>query len=355
MSVGGGHDHGLKLRAGELVHVRSAAEILSTLDSNGRLGALPFMPEMLQYCGKQYRVHKRAHKTCDTIHSSGGRRMQNTVHLADLRCDGASHGGCQARCLLFWKEAWLERVHPSFLRRGALRIGKLFGGDQRAPAGTGSDPVTLDGLHRSTKSSADCPASGEEVYACQATDLLKASRPLRWWDVRQYIEDVTSGNVTLLQVFSALLYFVIKRTLKFGAYRAQLWTYNRIHGWMGEPAFPFRGGELKKTPTGTLNLQPGEFVQIKTNQEILETLDHRSKNRGLLFDFEEAAYCGGRYEVLQRVEHIINEKTGKMMWLPGECVMLNGVTCRALYSDRRIFCPRGVYSYWREIWLRRVG
>jgi hypothetical protein len=43
-----------------------------------------------------------------------------------------------------------------------------------------------------------------------------------------------------------------------------------------------------------------------------------------------------------------------MMRLPGECIMLEGVICQALHSDCRIFCPRGVYGYWREIWLRRV-
>src|SRR5271167_3755026 len=107
----------LNLRAAELVEVRSEAEILSTLDSNGRLDALPFMPEMLAYCGKQFRVYKRADKTCDTIsYTPSARRMRNTVHLETLRCDGSAHGGCQARCFLFWKESWLKRVQPGFLR-----------------------------------------------------------------------------------------------------------------------------------------------------------------------------------------------------------------------------------------------
>ena len=39
--------------------------------------------------------------------------MHNTVHLRRTRCDGAAHGGCQAACLLFWKEAWLERVEAN--------------------------------------------------------------------------------------------------------------------------------------------------------------------------------------------------------------------------------------------------
>jgi hypothetical protein len=104
-----------------------------------------------------------------------------------------------------------------------------------------------------------------------------------------------------------------------------------------------------------LNLQPGELVQIKTHDEILETLDKRNKNRGLFFDVEMAPFCNGEFRVLQRVDRIISEKTGKMTTLPGGCVMLEGVICKAMYSDRRIACPRSIYSYWREIWLKRVG
>ena len=30
--------------------------------------------------------------------------------ILDLRCDGKAYGGCQAACLIFWKEAWLKPV-----------------------------------------------------------------------------------------------------------------------------------------------------------------------------------------------------------------------------------------------------
>ena len=75
---------------------------------------------------------------------------------------------------------------------------------------------------------------------------------------------------------------------------------------------------------------------------------------GLLFDLEEVPYCGGQYKVRNRVDRIVNEKTGKLTQLPGASVILDGVVCKALYSDCRIFCPRSVFCYWREIWLKRV-
>src|SRR5207245_1707329 len=96
-----------QLKAGDWIQVRTKEEILATLDQHGELDGMPFMPEMLAFCGKRLQVYKRAHKTCDTVFPVRGRRLDRTVHLA-TRCDGQAHGGCQAGCLLFWKEAWLR-------------------------------------------------------------------------------------------------------------------------------------------------------------------------------------------------------------------------------------------------------
>jgi hypothetical protein len=79
----------LGLCAGDWVEVRNIEEILATPDGRDGLDALPFMPEMLQYCGRRFRVVKSAHKAGDTILTSRNRRMKNAVHLEGLRCDGS--------------------------------------------------------------------------------------------------------------------------------------------------------------------------------------------------------------------------------------------------------------------------
>src|SRR5579859_4615199 len=101
------------LRRGDLVEVRSAAEILATLDDRGELEAVPFMPEMIRSCGQRFKVTARAERVCDTIVWPGTRSMADTVLLEDRRCDGSGHGGCAAECLLYWKEAWLRLVTPN--------------------------------------------------------------------------------------------------------------------------------------------------------------------------------------------------------------------------------------------------
>jgi hypothetical protein len=84
------------------------------------------------------------------------------------------------------------------------------------------------------------------------------------------------------------------------------------------------------------------------------TLNSQLRNRGLGFDVEMVPYQNGQYRVLRRIEKIINEKTGEMMKLPNPCIVLDGVTCSGNYSNYRMFCPRAIYPYWREIWLKRA-
>ena len=110
------------LRPGDIVELRPAAEILATLDDDGALDEMPFMPEMLQYMGRRFTVSKRVEKICDTIAATGSRRMQDTVYLEDLRCDGSGHGGCQAGCLIYWKPGLsASTATPSEASRPILR------------------------------------------------------------------------------------------------------------------------------------------------------------------------------------------------------------------------------------------
>ena len=65
-------------------------------------------------------------------------------------------------------------------------------------------------------------------------------------------------------------------------------------------------------------------------------------------------YCGGTFTVQRRVQKIINERSGKMMSLPGECIVLDDVVCSGRFSRWRLLCPRAITPYWREIWLEPV-
>jgi hypothetical protein len=329
-------DEQLDLRVGELVEVKSPEEILATLDERGRLDALPFMPEMLQFAGRRFRVQKRAFKGCDQIDHSGMRRMERAVHLEGTRCDGQAHGGCQAGCLIYWKEGWLKRVPAD----GAAAPAP-------PPARPAGPAPTLETLERATRPEGAGP--DDELFSCQATELLEAMPTrIRAFDPRQYVEDLTSGNARLLPVLRGLLVRAFNKYQKLSMrlLPRRLW----IHGGA---YYPFIDGRIEhgRTPKETLGLQVGELVEVKSKEEIFATLDKNQQNRGLRFDAEALRYCGRRARVVRRVTRIIDDPTGKMIHIPGDCLVLEGFVCLADFHQN---CPRAIHQYWREIWLRRV-
>lgn len=342
-----------KLHAGDWVEVRTKEEILSTLDKNAQLEGMPFMPEMFAFCGKRFQVYKRAHKTCDTVFPTRGRRVADAVHL-ETRCDGSAHDGCQASCMIFWKTAWLKPINGNSAEDAVVRAEAQA--EQRA-APTNPACIESDVFARTR---VDKQEGAEPVYVCQATQLPYATTDLDWWDFRQYAEDYSSGNIGLWRMVCGGVYFLYLAVSNAGVGlgRPMRWFYDHLYPlWRGSP-FPRRHGKIPEgqpTPTYPLDLQPGELVRIKPYKEILSTLDTRDRNRGLYFDAEEVPYCGGTYRVLKRVTKIINERTGTMRQLKNPCFTLDSVICRSRYSGCRLFCPRSIYAYWREIWLERVG
>jgi hypothetical protein len=172
----------LDLKPGDLVAVRSAAEIAVSLDLDGKLNGLPFMAEMQKYCGRQFRVLRRADSTC-----AGGqpRRIENTVHLESLRCDGSAHYGCQAACLLLWKEAWLQRVVESPNGNGhpAARNG-------HASASIKSAEPNLNGHAVDSDRPSVARVRSDQKLVCQATELNSASCPLLLGRTSNYLAGV---------------------------------------------------------------------------------------------------------------------------------------------------------------------
>lgn len=293
-----------------LVRVRSLPEILSTLDRDGMLDALPFMPEMAGYCGRRFRVTKRLERACEES-KRGMRRIRNVVFLDKLRCDGSHHGGCQKRCRLFWKEAWLTTQDN----------------EEDLPGGVTDSRTQMAAL---------TTVRGDGQYVCQATELVRATTPLAPIDLMSYVRDIRSKTYTIPELAQGLFYAVF---LRFRYYLT------------GTPYRYFQGEQVQ-TPSESLNLQPGEWVQVKTREEIRATLDVNGMNRGLHFRLDLLPYCGGTYRVLDRVDRMVYEPTGKIIHLK-DTVILEDCTCKGCHSIKG-GCPRDNFNFWREIWLRRV-
>ncbi|MDA8250032.1 MAG: hypothetical protein M0Z28_12760 [Rhodospirillales bacterium] len=312
-----------RLRPGDRVALRSPAEILSTLDAGGTLGGVPFMPEMLQNYGRVLTVAKRVEKICDTISPVASRRMADVVFLDDLRCDGGGHGGCQAACRIYWKDAWLARMAPNAL-------------PPRRP-----DPAALAALARAAEANARQP-DNPDLYRCQATEARRATTALAGWDVRQYAREAQSGNITWGRLARLFLVRILPWELRSLLRRPAA----------GLPRPRRMAGTPKSVP---LNLQPGEWVEVRSAAEIARTLDAKNTNRGLYFSAPEmATECGKRFRVRRRLSRIIEESSGRMLIFRNDCIELEGPVCTGERSIGRWFCAREIYPYWREAWLKRV-
>jgi len=308
----------LDLRAGEWVEIRSRDEILATLDSNGELDYLPFMPEMEAFYGRRVRVFRRVDKIFDWITSSGLRRMRDTVILEGLRCDGDYHSGCQADCPILWKEAWLRRASTKEKA------------DDMPAAGS---PTQMDLRQFTTRIDAE---TSETRFVCQLSRLPMASTPTPWTYPPNLLRELLSGNVRIGPFFAYIAIF----------------AFNGVQRRIRGSRFPVLAhSKSQTTPHTVLDLQPGELVRIKTKREIEQTLNSQFKNRGLWFDKEMTRFCGGQYKVLARVNRQIDERTGKMITIGTPCITLEGVTATGEYFE---FAPLDERIYWREIWLERV-
>lgn len=312
------------MRAGDRVQLRSPAEILATLDEGGLLDGLPFMPEMLGFFGRPFTVEAQVERACDTVGYTGVRRLKDTVILDDLRCNGSGHAGCQAQCRLYWKEAWL---------RPASDNGRVEATTDDAFAQL--ERLALANVHRPTST------PEEPTFRCQATELLRASEPVGWWSVRSLSHEFTGGNVGLWKFMRVMTRIVVEEVAR------RVGLLSRM---------PFKAKHLTDQPTldtaPPRGLRAGELVQIRSKQEIRETVTSSGKNRGLWFDREMLPYCGHTARVKTKVERFIDEGSGRLVELASDCYILDNVVCESSRSEGRWFCPRAIYPWWRECWLQ---
>jgi hypothetical protein len=304
----------LRFRPGDLVEVRAPEEILQTLDTEGTLNQLPFMPEMLGFCGRRFRVSQRAEMTCASIPGMSSRRgftIDDVVTLDGIRCSGAAHGGCQKACMVFWREAWLRKVESA-----TTQYKEDLAANERL------------GAHLKT-------SIGHNTYFCQASELAKITHSLsRLERVAKYFSGLGAGNFSPWQVAQGI----------------GIWLFWRIHQFF---LGVYMSGSNKSSPTASLNLQPGELVEVKSIESIVATLNESGANRGLVFFPGMHLFCGRRYRVKGRLDRLIVDGTGEMRNLKNT-VLLEGATCKCSYLGfGNGGCSRCEFAYWREIWLRR--
>lgn len=318
------------IRAGGWVQVLESEEIARTLDERGCLEGLPFMPEMQQFTGRVLQVQQHAERTCVHPPQSRFPHLPGCFTLVGLRCDGSAHGGCQLGCMFFWKEAWLRPVEGPDTAAAAM---------ETAGAGTAAGPRrrpaerTQPGV-RGARPAAGPPAGARDAYTCQGTELPRATIPGDPpWNPLPYLRLLRDGTYTPIELAGTLGRVVSRRLVA---------TVSR-RGSTGRP----RASCLHVGP-GPLGLRPGDWVKVRSANDIRRTLGPTGKLDGLAFGGDMVRDCGRVFRVRDRVERIIDERSGRLR-VVANTVILDGSLC-----DRYLGCARGMPVLWREAWLQRA-
>ena len=117
------------LQPGDIVRVRSMAEIQATLNNWNQLKGCSFMEEMAPFCNTMQRVLKRVEKFLDE-RDYLLKKTRGIIILENVFCQGTrDFGKCDRTCFFFWREEWLEKMETEPVE--SLLEGLLVGASEK--------------------------------------------------------------------------------------------------------------------------------------------------------------------------------------------------------------------------------
>jgi hypothetical protein len=304
---------------GDLVEIKTWDEIHATLDQQGCLEQLPFMPEMLSMCGKRAYVFRCVHRLFDYRKSRRMRHMDGTVLLVGAVCDGSMHGGCEAACHTMWKSDWLHRVDPS-----RSTVAAPASSDRARPA---QDAAVLQ---------FGTPAPR---FACQLTQLHAASQPIGKWSATNFLLPMISGNVTPAAFVVGWLMYIFNE-------------FQHLRGGVSYPEFEtIVHRDASSSGSGEdIQLKAGDRVVVKSSAEIRATLNDDLMHRGMWFEPDMSKHCGRHYCIQNEVTKLIDIVTGEMRTMKTPAYILRDVH---FSGERQLFNAQYEPLFWRAAWLRQ--
>jgi hypothetical protein len=211
--------------------------------------------------------------------------------------------------MVFWHKAWLRPASAN---------------DPAGHTKLDVPPDALTLLNRATT------VDGERRYRCQLTAIRNMGTPLNNGPIGELWHELRVGNLSLIDI------------------RAQFsFLWNRLILKLCKRLPLARNGTCNPD---SLGLVPGDIVQVRDRAELLGTLDHDYRHRGLKLNLDMLRFAGKNFRVVAKIERFIDEDTGEMRNMKHPCVALQDVIC----GGGSYLCPRAQYWYWREVWLNRV-
>lgn len=116
------------------------------------------------------------------------------------------------------------------------------------------------------------------------------------------------------------------------------------------------GGKANPAPVvpaaSTLpKLEAGDWVRVKSLEEIMTTLNMWRQLRGCAFMAEMEPYCGTVQRVLKPVRRFVDERDLRVVRSNG-IVLLEGLVCQGTAGIGP--CDRSCLYFWRVEWLEKI-
>ena len=220
-----------RFRVGDEVQVANAEHILSTLDANCRFEGLPFMPQMVPFCGQKLIVTRWVNNVCYPVQGGADYgNLTNSVLLNVSRCDGASFGGCQMACPLIWKTNW------------------LWPNTNQAEV---ADDLNAPEAVQQLSDFATANAMNSDLASCQATQLHQITHKRNRLNIGQYVDEVNLNRVSVTAMATSFCGGML----------------GRVTGNSQSVV-----GTQKRTPISDLQLASGDTVIVKAESDILKLL-----------------------------------------------------------------------------------
>ncbi len=98
-------------------------------------------------------------------------------------------------------------------------------------------------------------------------------------------------------------------------------------------------------------LQAGDWVSVRSLEEIETTLNQWRQLKGCAFMPEMAEYCGTTQRVLKPMKRFVDERDLRVKKSNG-IILLEGVMCQGTAEFGS--CDRSCFVFWREEWLEKI-
>jgi hypothetical protein len=128
------------------------------------------------------------------------------------------------------------------------------------------------------------------------------------------------------------------------------WLKYTYHAW-SERSGPTKAQSVAAGFAPAAPLQAGDWVHVRSREEILSTLDPFHELKRCAFMNGMYQYCGSRQRVFKVMQRFLDERDYKFEKVRG-VVLLENVICQG--TPVSSLCDRSCFFFWREEWLEKI-